>query len=40
VGSAIGMCLCPKCGQQVPHEPGVPCARKACPICGTSMTRK
>ena len=38
-GSAVGTCLCPKCGHQVPHEPGVPCAQKTCLICGTSMTR-
>ncbi|MBN2108775.1 MAG: hypothetical protein JW832_15220 [Deltaproteobacteria bacterium] len=33
-------CLCPSCGCTVSHEPGVPCFQKACPKCGSPMTRK
>ncbi len=35
-----GYCLCPQCGREEPHEPGVPCVEKACPACGTAMVRK
>jgi electron transport complex protein RnfB len=33
-------CICPRCGTTVPHYPGVPCFRAACPNCGASMTRQ
>jgi len=39
-GGAGGSCLCPNCGHREPHEIGVPCVRKACPKCGTAMTRE
>ena len=35
-----GMCVCPECGEEVPHERGVPCFEKTCPNCGAKMTRK
>lgn len=35
-----GMCVCPKCGYEVAHERGVPCASRKCPECGTNLTRK
>jgi hypothetical protein len=35
-----GYCVCPKCGHQVPHVAGQPCNQKACPKCGTTMTRR
>ena len=34
-----GMCVCPKCKEQVAHTTGVPCASMLCPKCGTAMTR-
>ena len=35
-----GNCLCPDCGHRVPHLPGQPCSRSACPLCGALMTRE
>ncbi|MCX6843600.1 MAG: hypothetical protein NTX53_15105 [candidate division WOR-3 bacterium] len=35
-----GFCACPQCGQHVPHERGVPCAKQKCPKCGTAMVRE
>jgi predicted Fe-Mo cluster-binding NifX family protein len=37
---AIGTCLCPKCGQRLAHERGVPCVQRQCPKCGTAMIRE
>jgi hypothetical protein len=34
-----GYCLCPKCGERVPHKPGTPCYSMSCPKCGTKMVR-
>lgn len=34
-----GECVCPACGQRVPHRPGVPCFEAHCPKCGAVMTR-
>ncbi len=39
-GGVGGSCLCPNCGHREPHGAGVPCMRKACPKCGTAMTRE
>ncbi len=38
-GSA-GMCRCLSCGHAEPHETGVPCWQKSCPVCGNAMTRQ
>lgn len=34
-----GSCVCPNCGNRVPHQVGVPCYNRNCPKCGTKMTR-
>lgn len=34
-----GTCVCPKCGEKLPHTVGRPCYQMACPKCGTTMTR-
>jgi len=33
-------CACPKCGHEVEHERGTPCAENTCPKCGAAMTGK
>jgi predicted Fe-Mo cluster-binding NifX family protein len=39
--SAIqGSCVCPQCGHKEPHQRSVPCARKKCPQCATTMIRQ
>jgi hypothetical protein len=35
-----GYCVCPSCGEKVPHQQGVPCNQIECPKCGTTMTRE
>ena len=35
-----GNCICPNCGQRVPHQAGVPCVQIKCPNCGTPMVRE
>jgi len=32
-------CVCPSCGQRVPHERGKPCFERICPKCGSRMVR-
>jgi predicted Fe-Mo cluster-binding NifX family protein len=34
-----GFCVCPRCGEKVPHVAGQPCMQVSCPKCGTPMTR-
>jgi len=34
-----GNCVCPGCGEKIPHQPGTPCYSESCPKCGTKMTR-
>ncbi|RLB00963.1 MAG: hypothetical protein DRG83_10810 [Deltaproteobacteria bacterium] len=35
-----GTCVCPACGEKVPHQRGVPCPQVKCPKCGASMVRE
>lgn len=34
-----GVCTCPSCGHQEPHQAGTPCYKKTCPKCNSVMTR-
>ena len=34
------MCLCPKCGYEIPHEKGTPCKELTCPKCGATLVGK
>jgi hypothetical protein len=34
-----GDCVCPSCGEKLPHQRGVPCYNVSCPKCGTKMVR-
>ena len=35
-----GYCVCSECGYRVKHTRGRPCMNRACPKCGTSLTRE
>ena len=35
-----GICVCPQCGEKVPHKIGTPCYEMTCPKCGTRLTRE
>ena len=35
-----GNCVCPKCGEVVPHQRAVPCMQRSCPKCGSAMVRE
>ena len=34
-----GECICPNCGNRIPHQLAFPCLTKRCPKCNTPMTR-
>lgn len=34
------VCVCPKCGEEIEHSRGTPCAEAKCPKCGASMVGK
>jgi len=36
---AGGYCICPKCGERVAHQMGVPCFKVQCPKCDSAMIR-
>lgn len=33
-------CICPTCGYEKLHTPGVPCRNEICPVCSGQMVRK
>ncbi len=35
-----GKCVCPKCGYEISHQRGVPCASLKCPQCNVNLERK
>jgi len=35
-----GYCICPSCGEKVPHQAGSPCYNLTCPKCGSRMVRE
>jgi hypothetical protein len=35
-----GNCICPSCGEKVPHRQGVPCNSITCPKCGNPMVKE
>jgi hypothetical protein len=35
-----GYCICPKCGERVIHQAGVPCYSVNCPKCNAAMMRE
>jgi predicted Fe-Mo cluster-binding NifX family protein len=39
-GPTIGSCVCPACGHREPHERGLSCAERPCPVCGARMIRE
>ena len=34
-----GNCVCPSCGNSVPHQLSTPCYSISCPQCGAKMVR-
>jgi len=34
-----GDCVCPNCGERVPHQLGTPCFEQKCPKCGAALVR-
>ena len=37
---AGGDCVCPKCGERIKHQRGIPCQDEQCPKCGAKMLRE
>ena len=37
---AGGFCICPKCGEKITHQNGIPCQEERCPACGAKMLRE
>lgn len=36
----VGNCVCTQCGQQEPHQRGLPCVKRKCSKCGSIMARQ
>jgi hypothetical protein len=36
----VGNCICPRCGEKVPHQRAIPCYNLKCPKCGIGMVRE
>lgn len=36
---SCGTCVCPQCSHSEPHERGIPCSQKHCPVCGSALVR-
>jgi hypothetical protein len=34
------LCVCPRCGKELPHTRGVPCTQISCPACQLPLVRK
>ncbi len=34
------LCICPSCGYEKDHEPGLPCKEETCPVCGHHLMRR
>lgn len=39
-GGPGGLCVCPHCGNTVPHRRGIPCSQVLCSRCGHAMVRQ
>jgi len=39
-GTVGDVCICPKCGYEKTHSPGMPCRKEICPTCNIQMIRK
>lgn len=35
-----GLCVCPKCGEKIPHRDGIPCQEERCTACGAKLLRE
>ena len=35
-----GDCVCPNCGNRIPHRTGFPCMNQTCTKCGARMIRE
>jgi len=35
-----GNCVCPACGEKMPHQQGIPCFNQVCPKCGAKLVRE